>query len=126
MKYSKDQLQEMAKPHFKALGLNKLFATTDGQFFVLSSRAQLHAGSTHTSYMLEDKTAIESSTAENPTGDVKPTISVKDLITQVETETDLTKLSDMLLEEVGGPNRKTAVSAIEKRIAFVTDPKTGE
>lgn len=121
MTHSKAELQKMAKEHFEALRLKKLFATSDGQFFVLESRALLHAGSSLTVYALED----ESQVTEAPEGGAPETPnnapSVKALTELIANETDLVKLNNTLLEEISGPNRKSAVTAIEKRIAVLTD-----
>lgn len=51
--YSKDALQELAKTHFRDLGVAKLYATTDGQFFVSSIAALDHAGRNLKVYPLE-------------------------------------------------------------------------
>ena len=43
MKYSKDQLQEQAKEICEKLGVTKVYATSDGQFFQNRNRADLHS-----------------------------------------------------------------------------------
>ena len=105
---------------FERLGVAKLYATDDGQFFVLQSRAQLHAGSKHTVYTLDNEET--ENVVNEPIGEVEnEPISVRALTEKLELETDLTLLSNMLHNEIIGANRKTAIAAIEKRIAFLTD-----
>ena len=115
-RYSKVELQEAAKPHFEKLKVNKLYATTDGQFFLLENRANLHAKSSLTVYKLENEEQAapqgENTTEKQPT--------VKELLEQLERIDDLETLNDMLLTEIAGQNRSTAVKSIEAKIAHLT------
>lgn len=156
MNISKAELQKMAAPMFERFGVKKLFGTTDGQIFLLESRASLHAGSNLTVYALEKEekaqepeapaaktaTATDDNTGnqgeQNPgaentgTGEGNPggegeqhevvnlPLSVKALTEKANGETDLEVLKNMLLDEVAGPNRKSAVAAIEKRLETLT------
>lgn len=149
MTYSKEKLQEMAAVHFAKLGVDKLYATSDGQFFLLASRASLHAQKAHTVYALKaekpkaqppmepeiktegpttsgevqnNEPAIEPVEPNQPAGPDEPAPpSIAVLTEMIKDETDLAKLNHMLLDEVAGLNRKGACAAIEKRIAFLTD-----
>ena len=49
---SKDELLELAKPVFDKYGVNKVYGTSDGNIFLMSNRAELHAGTNQTVYTL--------------------------------------------------------------------------
>lgn len=117
MRYSKAELQEAAKKHFKKLGVNKLYATTDGQFFLLENRANLHAGKNLTVYKLEQESEPEQG---QPARKAEKQPTVKELLEQVDRIDDLATLTEMLHTEVAGQNRSTAVKSIEARIASLT------
>lgn len=106
--YSLDQLQQMAGEHFARLGVNKLFATSDGQFFLLENRARLHAGKKGSVYPIENAGG-ESATQEAPSK------SIAEIKAALE-GADLPTLQTMLHEEVAGANRKGAVAAIQKAL----------
>jgi len=113
--YSLNELNERAKEHFDQLQVNKLFATSDGQFFLMENRAQLHAGK-GTVHKIKNE---EPSEGIKPTEEEKPT-TVKELLVQIEQIEDVTTLNDMLMAEISGQNRSTAVKSIEAKIAHLT------
>lgn len=114
--YNQAQLAEMAKERFETLGVDKLFATSDGQFFLLENRAQLHAGPKGMVHELK-KGGSKSKGADTGAA----TISISVLETMVKSENDLQKLTDMLLAEVGADNREEAKNIIQARIDSLTD-----
>lgn len=112
--YNEAQLAERAKERFETLKVNKLYATSDGSFFILENRARLHAGPKGNVYKLAAN--------EGATPDSIVSVSIKDLKTRVANETELQALTDMMLREVGGANRKGAIDAIQVRIDELTQP----
>ncbi len=115
------ELQAEAQPLLKRYGVNKMFATSDGQFFLIHSRAALHAGSIHTIYPV----GLEVDANETDTDKPDP-LSVKAIAELISEEKDLGLLHSMLLDEIAGQNRKTATAAIEKRIGILTDLRAKE
>ncbi|MRG45503.1 hypothetical protein GFS24_10275 [Chitinophaga sp. SYP-B3965] len=113
-RYSKEELSSMAGEHFIRLGVSKLYATTDGQFFILENRAQLHAGSSLTVYKLEDPGN------QAPASEDKKPLTLKELSIRVADLLDMEQLQILLHEEVAGTNRSGAVKIIEDRIAKLT------
>lgn len=113
--FSKAELQALAKPLFTKLGVSKLYATTDGQFFILPNRATLHAGKTLTVYELES----EAEEVAEANGEENAQLKVKDIVAAIAEETDMEVLKKYLFDEIGGPNRASAVKAIEKRLETV-------
>lgn len=103
------ELKENAKEHFNRLQVNKLFATTDGQFFLMENRAQLHAGTGNVHRIDNEEPA------ENPESKT-PEMTVKELTAKVALMEDINEVQHLLLAEIAGPNRATAVKAIEERI----------
>ncbi|MFA9212481.1 MAG: hypothetical protein ACEQSR_01355 [Candidatus Methylacidiphilales bacterium] len=142
MHKSKSELEELAAPIFEDLGVKTLFATADCQFFLLQSRANLHAGKklqvitiTKQETEIVDENAGDSGAADglgsgkdsaDGSSSEAATLSVKALTEKIAEETDLKLLTNLLHDEVIGLNRKTAVEAIEKRIAITTDMRKGD
>lgn len=62
MTHSKQQLLEKARPHFKKLGTETLYATSDGQMFVHPNRANLHASGKMAVYELNASDLPEETT----------------------------------------------------------------
>lgn len=112
--YSQSQLIEMAKERFAKLQVNKLFATSDGSFFLLENRARLHVGPKGNVFELNNENDIP--------GDDDAVISIKELKLRLATATELQEVTDMMLREVGGKNRATAVQAIQVRLDELTAP----
>jgi len=105
--YSQQELIELSKEHFKRLGVRKLYATSDGQFFLLYNRAFLHAKGRNIYTMEADgDTPLEAYSIA----------ALNALQGNVNAIADLNELHDMLLEEVGGSNDVNAVSVIQARI----------
>jgi hypothetical protein len=124
MTKSLSELNQEAQALLVKYGVNKIYATSDGQFFLLESRAHLHAGKNHTVYPIEaNEKEVVTNSAE---GDTKEALSVKALTELIAGENDLEKVHLMLLEEIAGQNRKSAIAAFEKRIAILTDLRTKE
>ncbi|MNS03118.1 hypothetical protein D3C72_344460 [compost metagenome] len=110
--YSKSELKELAKDHFKSLGVKRLYATTDGQFFLNEGRCQLHAGSTHTVYAIDNEDPEQAEQVKE-----KP-VSVEELKKALPSMS-MEELQAALLHETAGANRKTATAAIEAQIAVL-------
>lgn len=110
--YNQAQLAEMAIERFQTLKVNKLYATTDGSFFLLENRARLHAGPKGNVFELKNDAAG---------GSIEEPISIKELKTRLGNSSDLQELTGMMLHEVSGANRKEAVHAIQVRIDEVTE-----
>lgn len=106
--YSLEELRKLAAEHFSRLQVSKLYATADAQFFLLESRAKLHAGASGKVYPLESE-------EDNSTPVEKP-LTAAEVITKAMAMTTLDELNALLAEEVAGANRATAVKAIEKQI----------
>lgn len=106
------ELQKKAEPQFEKLGVNKLYGTSDGQLFLLSSRAHLHAGSKLSVYALTKDEGNKPADSESE----GPEFTVAQIKEHIKEEKDLEKIKSMMLDEVSGPNRKSAVAAFEKRI----------
>jgi hypothetical protein len=119
---SKEELQEQAKAYFEKYGVKKLYGVSDGQIFLLESRAKAHAGDRNV-YTLEAETTVEAqkeATTEQEIG-----LTVTQLKVFVAKESDLNVLNEILLKEVGGLNRKGAVAAITERMdKLAEEPKT--
>jgi len=118
---SLEELQKEAQEYFNRFNVRKLFATSDGQFFLLQSRADLHARNNLTVYPIEreDEVAEESKKQE--------ALSVKQLIEKLAGMNSLSDVQKLLNAEVSGSNRKTAVAAIEARcreIVEAQEPRT--
>lgn len=114
--FSIDELQEMAQEHFRKLGVKVLYATSDGQFFVLENRAMLHAGAGGVVRTILDEGAAE----------VRAEALTLDEIREAAALLDKTEsLREMMLEEVAGANRPEAFSIIEARmVELLSAPAT--
>lgn len=106
--FSKDQLQEKAVEYFKNLGVNKLFATADGQFFILKNRAEIHAGKgkVYEFHVQESKSS--------DAGDED--FTVKEIEAVAAQSSDVEQLETILRDEQEGKNRKSAVKVLTDRI----------
>lgn len=118
-KYSLKELQEMAKAHFDALAVNKLYATSDGQFFLNAGRANLHAGASLTVYPIEKEESAQEADVQkdHSSSDQKP-ISIAELKKQLPAM-NMSELESALMSETAGANRKGATEAIEAQIAIL-------
>lgn len=120
---SKEELQEQAKTYFEKYGVKKLYGVSDGQIFLLESRAKAHAGSRNV-YTLECEESTEVAKQSEPTETVLTIVQLKEELSK---ETNLETLRDMLVKEIAGLNRKGAVSAINERMEKLSEePKTEE
>jgi hypothetical protein len=128
-RYSKNQLEQKAEGIFKKYPLaTKLYATSDGQFFLEENRADLHVKGKKLSVVKVEK-PIEPSNPEGKenTGDEKQTISIKDLKPIVKAMTDKEALTKMLEEEKALEDpRKSAIKLFEKRIAELETEDNGD
>lgn len=110
----KEKLEEMAQPLFKQEGVDTLFATVDGQFFVKRHHADNHAGLRGTVHTFTQKEkAVQTNESPAP-------LTVKVIAETVATIEDKGVLQQMLDAETSGPNRSTAVKAIQDRIIKLT------
>lgn len=143
--YSQAELQELAAPQFEKYGLNKLYATSDGQIFIMENRAMLHAGggNVYTLYRngtvdgveYEDHTVTAEDIEKNPeltkrgvtVGSiikvpvVEQPISLDELGEELKGIDNVNVLSSKLIEEVSKHNRTEAVNAITARMNEVVE-----
>lgn len=108
--YSREELIVLAKPTIEQYGVNRVYATADGQMFLLENRAQLHAGKGVVYEIHTDEAGV--SQEEEPAAE----LTVKEIEKAVKETADLDLLAMMLSDEVAGKNRKTAVQAITERM----------
>lgn len=111
--YSKAELEKKAQGVFKDYPkANKVFATTDGQFFLDENRANLHAGAKGKVIEIANDGGSEDKTSKDG---VKPK-SAEALITEAATiETiDLVEVAKEV--EAKGKNRSTVIAAYDARI----------
>ncbi|MFD2566081.1 hypothetical protein [Pseudotenacibaculum haliotis] len=107
--YSKTQLEELAKEKFKQYPkADALYATSNGQFFLMENRAQLYAKGKNLSVVKIDNPGTASQ--DLPEG------NAKDVIKAVESIEDPKTLEAWLKSEQDGDDRKTVKAAIEERI----------
>lgn len=117
---SKSELENKAKVYFKKLGVSKLYATSDGQLFILESRAKLHAGSGGQVHEMttDERPEVAKDDSANEAS-VYAKMSVKELKEAI-ADLDLETLHKVLADEVQKQNRKSAVELIENKIAELT------
>lgn len=112
--YSKADLEKKAQGVFKDYPkADKVFATTDGQFFLDENRANLHAGAKGKVIEIANEGTSE---GESTKDTIKPK-SAEDLITEAKAiETiDLVEVAKEI--EAKGKNRTTVIAAYDARIA---------
>lgn len=119
--YSLTELQEQAKKHFDKLGVQKLYATTDGQFFLLENRARLHAGPKGMVHCIEIKptsSEVHNEALVKEVEDMAATapLSIPALKKEIVGKS-LEELHQLLTDEIAGGNRKGAVEVLEKAIS---------
>lgn len=114
--YSLEELQKMARIYFDRYQVKKMFATADGQFFLLQNRADLHARNNLKVYPIENEDAPAEALKR-----VMDSLSVKDLTAKLQTIDNLSQVQDLLFDEVAGANRKTAVAVIEARCREIAE-----
>lgn len=107
-------LQKEAQHYLKKYGVNKVYVTADGQIFLLESRAKMHAGKDGKIYIVEK--ADEDIPKESQKADTSAPKAAKEIIASLSEITDVETIRQMLNDEVGSANRKSVVSAIEKRL----------
>jgi hypothetical protein len=117
---SRKELVALSIAIFKVRTEGVLFATSDGQFFVLKDRSHTHANSQEkklTVYEIE-RTEVEDQLNEKATApDSKDDgYTVKELEALVAETSDPKALEGFLQDEKSGKNRKTAIAAIQERI----------
>ena len=109
----------MAKTHFEKLGVQKLYATSDGQFFLLENRALLHANGKNVYSLLSD----EAEALEN----VKEPISMDVIQQQIAEAKDVATLQQLMMTLIGAANLSEVVTAIDLKIReLINDPKDPE
>jgi hypothetical protein len=129
-RYSRKQLVGKSIALFKERTEAVLFATSDGQFFVFKDRANMHATSHKsplTVYEIERKDVEEeiNEPAPETSGSTESPKTVKVIKAEVATITEVEALEKMLeAEKALEDPRKTAIEAIEDRIAELKEPKT--
>ena len=143
--YTQAELQELAAPHFEKYNLNTLYATSDGQIFIMQNRALLHAGTgiVHTLYrngtqdgvVYKDHVVTVKDLEEQPDllkrgvkpGDtikvpmVEKPITLEELEEKLKEATNVNVLSAILIEEVSTHNRSEAVDKITARLNEVVE-----
>ncbi|CDF80573.1 hypothetical protein BN863_28610 [Formosa agariphila KMM 3901] len=110
--YSKADLQKKAQGVFKSYpDADKLFATTDGQFFLDQNRANLHAGAKGKVIEVENDAVLEST--ETKTG---KTLKAEDLIANAKDIETIEAVEAAIVQETEGKNRTTVLAAYDARI----------
>ena len=108
--YSRAELMGIARLVIEQYGVNIVYATADGQMFLMENRAKLHAGKGVVYEINAEEAGI------SPVQDPEPELTVKEIEKAVGETSDLEALAMMLNDEAGGKNRKTAVKAITGRM----------
>lgn len=114
-KYSLEQLQAMAKPHFEKYQVDTLYATEDGQFFLKKHFADYHADGAPIHTLKHD-----AEPAKEPTAKAEKPESIPALTERIAGIEDKAELDMALEKEKNGANRKGAIAAIELR-SFMVD-----
>lgn len=129
-RYSRKQLLAQAVELFKDRNEKKLFVTSDGQFFIAADRANMHAKSKKAPLNVYEITReeIEGGIKEADPADTDsnetPSQTVKQVKAEVAKMEDVEALEKMLeAEKALEDPRKTAIAAIEERIAELKEPK---
>lgn len=102
--YSLSELQKMAAERFERLQVQKLFATSDGQFFLIENRARLHAGKGNV-YTIHKEEASEAEHAH-----------IDELREIANGTTSIDALRDMMMQEMQGANRQDVFEMFDTRI----------
>lgn len=115
---SRKQLVEKSKSLFNSRNENKLFATTDGQFFVHQDRANMHAQVNREIplkvYKIDRNEVEEDAPKEDEAPKALPSVAkLKELLPEV---SEVGELEAILEQEKSGEDRKTAIEAIQERI----------
>ena len=109
--YSKKELAEKAADFFKENPeVSEVFATTDGNIFLLKNRAELHAGPKGSVHLFTPDVPQEKTASTSSTPNAEATIAL------IEKVTTLEELADFEKDE----KRKTVLAAIEKRKGELT------
>lgn len=128
-RYSRKQLVAKSVALFKKRTEAVLYATSDGQFFVLKDRRNMHAKQQDLGTYDIERKEVEEEISE-PTPDASGSKedkqqTVKQIQAEVAKTEDVEALEKMLeAEKALEDPRKTAISAIEDRIAELKEPKT--
>lgn len=117
--FSKTELTKKAIEVFRENTGSVIYATTDGQLFFNKNRAELHAGKGKTKLGVYDiaraDVALDPKEVDAVKEDNEQTVDdIKELIAET---SDLAELDKLLTDEKEGKDRKTAIAAIEERIA---------
>lgn len=109
--YSKAELEKKAQDHFKEYPkADKLFATTDGQFFLDENRANLHAGAKGKVIEIENEGVSEDKS------DTKKPQSADALIEASKSIETIEAVEAAIVTETEGKNRTTVLAAYDARI----------
>lgn len=110
--YSKAELEKKAQAVFKDYPkANKVFATTDGQFFLDENRANLHAGAKGKVIEISNDGTDE----DNADNSNKPK-SAEALINEAKTIETIEAVEAAKEVEAKGKNRSTVIAAYDARI----------
>lgn len=108
--YSEAQLKELAKDRFERLEVVRLYATTDGNFFIMQNRAQLYAG--------KDGNVFEI-IKEGVSKEELDAISIRELKLRIVNTKDVPSLKRLIAQEEAGANRPAAIKLIKGRIEAI-------
>ncbi|WP_166964611.1 hypothetical protein [Yeosuana marina] len=109
--YSKAELEKKAQDVFKDYPkADKVFATTDGQFFLDENRANLHAGAKGKVIEIANEDTSESNDTNKPK-------NAEALITEAKTIETIDLVESAKDIEAKGKNRSTVIAAYDARIA---------
>lgn len=126
--YSKNQLEKKATGIFEKYPLaQKIYATSDGQFFLDENRADLHVNGKKLSIVKIEKPITDSASDDDNNGQSgKESISIKNLKPIVEGINDTAVLNQMITDEQAGEKRVTAIKLFEARIVKIDEASNAE
>jgi len=112
---SRQSLLEGCASLFKKHNTDKIFATTDGQYFLDHNRAHLHARSKKKMKVYELEASDLKEQDDKGNSEIH-LLNAKTTIAAIKTIQDVEKLNTFLTEETEGKNRKSVIEAIENQI----------
>lgn len=110
---TKETLAQKGQKYLKRYGVEYMYATPDGQFFLNAGRAKLHAQ--------DDKIYKIGLLDKNSLSEKGKRLTVKEIQELIKEETSLDVLKGMLLKETEGGNRIGAIEAIEERVKAILE-----
>ena len=124
---SRQELVEKSKAIFADRTEDELFATSDGQFFILKDRRNMHAKSGEFKTYDIKRSEVETTPAAQEVTDEDDQLTVDQIKALIKEEGNVEVLKELLADEAASAKpRKTAIAAIEARIEELVEPSTPE